>query len=180
MRENLELAGYLAEFTEEERLVEAARRSYDAGYREMDAFTPLPVEGLSEALGIRSRHTANWIALILLVVGAVAGFGLQYTLSVIAYPLNIGGRPLNSWPAFIPMTFVIMILVAGIGVFIALLIRTSLPTRHRSLSRVPGFGLASRDRFFLYIKRDDLIFDPVRTRAFLESLQPVEVNEVET
>ena len=166
MRENLELTGYLAEFTEEERLVEAARRSHDAGYREMDAFTPFPVDGLNEALGIQPRHMTNWIALILLVVGAAAGFGLQYIPSVIAYPLNIGGRPLNSWPAFIPVTFVIMILVAGIGVFIALLIRTGLPTRHHSpLFRVPGFDLASRDRFFLYIKRDDLIFDPVRTRA---------------
>lgn len=179
MVEDQELAGYLATFTEEERLVEAARRAREAGYRKMDAFTPFPVDGLHEALGMSPRHTANWLALVLLLIGAGAGFGLQYYLSVIAYPLNVGGRPLNSWPAFIPISFVTGILFAGVGLFVVLLIRTSLTARHRPVQRVPGFDLASRGRFFLYIKRDDAQFDRMHTRDFLRRLQPVEVSEVE-
>jgi hypothetical protein len=179
MVEELELAGYLAMFTEEKQLVEAARLAREAGYREMDAFTPFPVDGLHQALGLPLRHTANWLALSLLLIGGSAGFGLQYYLSVIAYPLNIGGRPLNSWPAFIPITFVTAILFASVGLFIALIIRTSLTTRYRPVQRAPGFDLATRNRFFLYIKRDDAQFDRVQTRAFLHGLQPVEVSEVE-
>ena len=177
--EKRELAGYLATFAEEERLVEAARRAREAGYREMDAFTPFPVDGLHEALGLAARHTANWMALLLLLLGAGAGFGLQYYLSVIAYPLNVGGRPLNSWPAFIPISFVTAVLFAGVGLFAVLFIRTRLTARHRQVQRVPGFDLASHNRFFLYIKRADAQFDRVRTRDFLHTLQPVEINEVE-
>lgn len=173
------LYGLLAEFTEEEALLAGARRAYEAGYREMDAYSPFPVEGLAQALGDRPSNRLNYLGLAGLAVGAVLGFGLQYYTSVIAYPLNVGGRPLNSWPAFLPLTFEMMFLLAAVVVFGGMLVTTGLPARHRALREARHFDLASRDRFFLVIQSHDRRFDPEETHHFLHSLNPLEVNVIE-
>src|SRR5262249_13208754 len=108
----LPIFGLLAEFTGPDELKEAAKRAYEHGYRRMDAYSPLPVEGLAEALGF--HHTqVPLIVLVAGVVGCVGGFAMQYWISVVSYPINVGGRPFNSWPSFIPVTFELTILIAA-------------------------------------------------------------------
>lgn len=170
--------GLLAEFADVDALLRAAESARAAGYRRLDAYTPFPVEGLSEALGM--RHTRlPWIVLGGGVVGALAGYGLQYWVSAIEYPLNVGGRPLHSWPAFIPVTFELTILVAALAAVLGMLALNGLPMPHHPLFGVEAFSLASRDRFFLCIEARDPRFDAERTRSFLESLSPAGVSLVE-
>ena len=170
--------GLLAEFHTEEQVLAAAHAAYDAGYRHVDAFTPFPVDGLAEALGFRSRYRMNYVILGVLLAGAAIGFGLQYVGSVLEYPLNTGGRPFNSWPTFIPVTFETMILLGALATFISMLLFNGLPASNRSLLNTPRFNLASRDRFFLYIKVEDDLFDQEATAHYLEGLGAVEVVEV--
>lgn len=172
------LYGILAEYREEEALLEAARRAHGAGYRQIDAFTPFPVEGLARALGRHAGNRLNYLAVAALAVGALLGFGLQYYTSVLAYPINVGGRPLNSWPAFLPLTVETMFLFAGFVIFAGMLISAGLPARHRELRATPHFDLATRNRFFLLIQSDDPQFDPQDTRQFLETLEPLELHNV--
>jgi hypothetical protein len=171
--------GLLAEFETASQLVEAARRTRDAGYHAIDAFSPFPIEGLTDALGHRQRGRLPVLVLAGGLTGAAGGFLLQYYSMAIDYPLNVGGRPLFSWPAFIPITFELAVLVAAITTVLAMLGLNGLPMPYHPLFNVPGFARASRDRFFLCVESRDPQFDPHRTRAFLESLGAREVSDVE-
>jgi hypothetical protein len=170
--------GLLAEFEAPEDLVSAAERAYADGYRHMDAHTPFPVHGLAEAIGF---HTNRVPLLVLIggIVGAGVGFFSQYWASVIDYPINVGGRPLNSWPAFIPITFEVTILVAALTAVLGMLALNGLPQPYHPVFNAPRFALATRDRFFLCIEATDPRFDPAATRKFLEDLGAKEVTDVE-
>jgi hypothetical protein len=170
--------GLLAEFEEPEALLEAARRAYQEGYRRLDAYSPFPLEGLAESIGVR-RTRVSLIVLIGGIVGCLTGFGLQYWISVIDYPLNVGGRPYNSWPSFIPVTFELTVLFAATAAVVGMLALNGLPMPYHPVFNVPRFALASRDRFFLCIESADAKFDAAATRQFLESLHAHEVSEVE-
>ncbi len=171
------LYGLMAEFDDPKTLVDVTRRAYDAGYRQMDAYSPFPIEELTEALGI---HGTAVSLLVLLggIVGGVSGFGLQYWVSAIAYPLNVGGRPFNSWPAFVPVTFEMTVLIAALTAVFGMLALNRLPMPYHPVFNVPRFALATRDRFFLCIEATDPKFDPDATREFLEGSAPREVSEV--
>jgi hypothetical protein len=173
-----DLYGLLAEFETVEDLLVAANRAREAGYRRMDAFTPLPVEGLAEAVGF--EHTRlPLLVFIGGVIGCVSGFYLQYYGSVYSFSLNVGGKPLNSWPAFIPITFELTVLFAAIFCVFGLLALNGLPTPFHPVFNVPSFALASRDRFFLCIKARDPKFDREKTREFLKGLKAREVTDIE-
>ena len=172
------LYGLMAEFASPAALVEAAEQARAAGYKRLDAFTPFPMERLSDALGHR-RSRVPLLVLIGAILGACAGYGLQYWISAVSYPLNVGGRPYNSWPAFIPVTFEMTILVAGIFAVFGMLALNGLPTPYHPVFHVERFALASRDRYFLCIEAKDPKFDEAATRAFLAGLHPSGVFDVE-
>jgi hypothetical protein len=171
------LYGLLAEFDQPEDLLEAVERVRAAGYRRVEAYTPYPVEGLAEALGFH-RTGVSLVVLIGGVLGCLCGYTLQYYVAVIAYPMNIGGRPLNSWPSFIPVTFEMTILFASLFAVLGMLGLNGLPRPHHPLFGVPSFSRATRDGFFLAVQATDPLFDPGTTRQFLESLHPREVIDV--
>ncbi len=169
--------GLMAEFDDPTSLVTATERAHHEGYRHMDAYSPYPIEELHDALG--ARHTR--LPLIVLIgglVGCLGGYALQYWSSVIAYPLNIGGKPLHSWPAFIPVTFECTILAAALSCVLGMLALNGLPMPYHPVFNLPRFALASRNRFFLGIEAKDPKFDLEGTRRFLESLEPREVSTV--
>ena len=172
------LYGLLAEFASPQDLVEAAEAARSAGFRRLDAFTPFPIERLSEALGHRPSKVPM-LVLIGAILGALLGYGLQYWISAVSYPLNIGGRPYNSWPAFIPVTFELTILVAGVFTVLGMLALNGLPTPYHPVFNVPRFALASRDRYVLCVESKDAKFDEAATRSFLEGLRPSGVFDVE-
>jgi hypothetical protein len=172
-----ELFGILAEFHEHEELVAAARATTEAGYRRTEAYSPYPVEGLAEALDF-GRTRLPWIVLGGGVIGGLAGYGLQYWVSVIQYPLNIGGRPLHSWPLFLPVTFECIVLVAALSCVLGMLALNGLPRPYHPLFDVEGFERASSDRFFLIILSRDDQFAAESTREFLEKLNAVKVSDV--
>ena len=171
--------GVIAEFENPTDAVAATRRAYEEGYRRMDAYSPYPVEALSEAVG----HERNWLPLIVLVGGIVClvgGYGLQYYLSVIDYPLNVGGKPLHSWPAFIPITFETTVLGAALAAIFGMLALNGLPEPYHPVFNAPNFALATRDRFFLVIEARDPKFDRAATAQFLRELDGArEVTDVE-
>jgi ActD protein len=169
--------GLMAEFDDPTSLVTATERAHREGYRRMDAYSPFPIEELHEALG--SRHTR--LPLIVLIgglIGCIGGYSLEYWVSVIAYPVNIGGKPLHSWPAFIPVTFECTILAAALACVLGMLALNGLPMPYHPVFSVPRFALASRNRFFLCIESKDPKFDIEETRRFLETLNPREVSTV--
>jgi hypothetical protein len=173
-----ETYGLVAEFESPTALVRAARKAREAGYRKMDAYSPMPIEELHEALGL--PHTK--LPLIVLgggLTGAVAGYGLQYWASTIAYPFNIGGRPFHSWPAFIVPTFETTILFSALAAVLGMILLNGLPMPYHPIFNSKRFAMASRDRFFLCIESADPRFDQAGTRRFLESLDPREVSDVE-
>jgi hypothetical protein len=172
------LYGLMAEFEHPEDVVAAAAHAREAGYRKMDAYTPMPVHGLDEALGLKPTKLP-WVVLGGAIVGCVGGFSLLYWISVIAYPLNIGGKPLNSWPAFIPITFETTVLCAAFAAVLGMLAMNGLPTPYHPVFNAPRFKLATRNRFFLCIEARDPLFDREKTRAFLESQHARGVEEVE-
>ncbi len=172
------LYGILAEFDNPTALVEAATQARLQGFRQMDAYSPIPIEELNDALGLRRTRLPR---LVLLggILGGLGGFGLEYWSSVVAYPMNVGARPFNSWPHFIPVTFETTVLGAALTAFVAMWALNKLPMPYHPVFNVPAFERASRDRFFLCIEASDPRFDRPRTHAFLESLHPVGVFDVE-
>jgi len=171
------LYGIMAEFDNPESLLDAAHSARSAGYRDMDAYAPMPVEGLAEAIGYRS----SWVQRMVLaagILGACGGFGLCWWMTVVAYPHNVAGRPLNSWPAYVPITFEGMVLIACITAVVGMLALNGLPQPYHPVFNVERFSRASRDRFFLCIEATDPQFDPNATRQFLENANPLEVIDV--
>jgi hypothetical protein len=172
------LYGVMAEFTDAERLLEAARLAYEQGYRHLDAYSPVPVEGLAEAIGFH-RNRLPLVVFLGGLLGGVGAFFMQWYSAVIDYPLNVGGRPLNSWPAFIPITFEVTILVAALTAVLGMLGLNGLPKPYHPVFNVPSFEMASRSHFFLVIQGDDPKFDRAGARGFLETLGPKDVFDVE-
>lgn len=170
--------GLMAEFDNPTEVVQAAERAYSEGYRRIDAFSPYPIEALSEAVGV---HTTKMPLIVLIggILGCLAGYLMQYYIHVIDYPLNVGGKPLHSWPAFVPVTFELTILGAAFGAVFGMLALNGLPEPYHPVFNTPNFALASRDRFFLLVEAVDPKFDPEQTRAFLRSLGPREVTDVQ-
>ena len=169
--------GLLAEFDDVNDAIVAAKSAYAAGYRKLDAYAPFPVEELSEAVGFQK----NGVALVCLcggLLGCTGAFILQWWINTISYPINIGGRPLNSWPSFIIVTFEMTILFSGLSAVFGMLALNGLPMPYHPVFNVPRFDLASKDRFFLIVFSSDKNYDAVRTRQFLEGLNPISVAEV--
>ena len=169
--------GLMAEFEDPTSLVQATHKAYHEGYRCMDAYSPYPIEELHEALG---SHETRLPLIVLIggIIGCIGGYLLQYWVSAITYPVNIGGKPLHSWPAFIPVTFECTILVAALSCVLGMLALNGLPQPYHPVFNVPRFALASRNRFFLCIESQDPKFDINGTRHFLETLSPREVTTV--
>jgi len=173
----LKIYGTMAEFDSASDLVAAARRTREEGYHKIDAYSPFPVEGLAEELGFRK----NGVPLVVLIgglLGCMSGYALQYWISAVSYPINVGGRPYNSWPAFIVVTFEMTILFAGLAAVLGMLALNGLPMPYHPVFNVPRFAFATRDRFFLIIFSSDAKYDAVATRAFLENLGPRSISEV--
>ena len=167
----------MAEFDDPTALVAAANRARETGYKKMDAYSPYPIEELADALG----HQHDLLPMMVLIggiVGCAAGFGLQYWAAVIEYPMNIGGRPVASWPSFIPPAFETTILFAAFAAVLGMLGLNGLPMPYHPVFNVERFVNASRNRFFLCIEAKDPLFDKEATAKFLESLEPREVSEV--
>ena len=169
--------GLMAEFEDPTSLVTATERAHHEGYRCMDAYSPFPIEELHHALGSKPSRLPL-IVLIGGLIGCIGGYSLEYWVSVIAYPVNIGGKPLHSWPAFIPVTFECTILAAALSCVLGMLALNGLPMPYHPVFSVPRFALASRNRFFLCIESKDPKFDIDATRRFLETLHPREVSSV--
>lgn len=169
--------GLLAEFDSPTELTLAARRAYDQGYRKMDAYSPFPIEEVSEAIGFGYSR----VPLVVLVgglLGCIGGYLMQYWISALNYPINIGGRPLNSWPAFIVVTFEMTILGGALFAVFGMLALNGLPMPYHPTFNVDRFAFASKDRFFLCIEAADPRFDRTLTEEFLRTLNPKHVSEV--
>jgi hypothetical protein len=172
------LYGVIAEFANAEDLLHAVHATRKDGYQVMEAYTPYPIEELNDAIG----HGPSRVPLLVLIggiVGGLTGFGLCYWASVIEYPLNIGGRPYNSWVSFIPITFECTILFAGIAAVLGMLVLNGLPMPYHPVFSVPRFQLASRDRFFLMVLARDPRFRAGDTFRFMETLGGSHVTDVE-
>jgi hypothetical protein len=181
MEQRSHLYGVLGEFETPKELLEAAKKVRDAGYKHMDAYSPFPVEGLSEALGLGRRQ--NMVPLITLIgglCGGLGGFFFQYWVNVISFRENIGGRPLNSWPAFIPVTFEMTVLFASLFSVFGMLAMNRLPQPHHPLFNSDRFQKhATTDRFFVCIEASDPKFDLAGVKRFLEELKAEHVTEVQ-
>jgi len=175
----LPIYGLIAEFDSPEALLEAAHRVFAAGFRKIDAYSPFPVDGLAEAIGFHYTRVPL-IVLIGGINGCLGGFYLQYWVAAIDYPINIGGRPFNSWPSFIPVTFELTILIASLFAFFGVLALNRLPMPYHPVFNVERFELASRNRFFLCIEAVDSKFELERTRRFLDEIGSLGTYEVES
>jgi hypothetical protein len=173
----LPIYGLLGEFLTPEQILHAATKAREAGYKYISAYTPFPVEGLAHAIGF-PRTSVPLLTLIGGLGGGLTGFGLQYWCSAITYPLNIGGRPLNSWPAFIPVTFELTILGAALFAVIGMLALNKLPQPYHPVFNVERFSRATTDRFFLCIESRDPKFHLAETARFLQSVHAHHVHEV--
>jgi hypothetical protein len=177
MNTNPAIYGLLAEFDDPAALVAATAAAREAGYRKLEAYTPYPIEELTDIMGF----TTSRVPLIVLIggiIGCVGGFGMQYYACVISYPLNVGGRPLDSWPAFIPITFELTILGAALAALFGMLGLNGLPMPYHPLFNVPNFARATRDGFFLCVEATDAKFDLNETKQFLTRQRPKSVSEV--
>ncbi len=172
------LYGIMGEFNNPSDLVAAARRTYEAGYRRINGYSPYPIEELSEAIGF-TRTSLPLIVLIGGILGGLGGFFMQYWMEVIDYPLNVGGKPYNSWPAFIPITFECTVLVAAFAAVLGMLVLNKLPQPYHPVFNAPNFALATRDRFFLVIEANDPRFNHDETKEFLDTVGAKNVSDVE-
>ncbi|HET9835203.1 MAG TPA: DUF3341 domain-containing protein [Rhodanobacteraceae bacterium] len=176
MNEN-RILGLLAEFAQAEQLRDGARRAREEGFTVMEAYSPMPVDGLAEIVHTRGTRVSLWMLL-----GAIGGGGFTYWLewysAAVDYPVNVGGRPPFSWPAFIPPALEMTILWAVLAGVAALLIGSRLPMLHHPLFDVAPFDRASSDRFFLLLRAEDPQFNLERTHAFLSALSPLTISEV--
>src|ERR1019366_2998737 len=172
--------GIIAEFSSPADLTGAAEAARDAGYTQMDAFSPFPIHNLHEAVGMKSTGLSSMSALVLIggIIGGIGGFFMCWYANVISYPLNIGGKPFNSWPAWIPITFECAILLAAFAAVFGMLALNSLPMPYHPVFNVKRFDQASRDKFFLVIQARDPKFDLDTVWKFLEALHPREVVDV--
>ncbi len=171
------LYGMMAEFDNPTDLVKATEHAYAAGYRKMDAYSPYPIEELSDALGFR-KNRVPLVVLVGGILGGLSGYLLQYWISAVSFPENIGGRPYNSWPAFIIVTFEMTILFGGISAVVGMLGLNGLPMPYHPVFNNPRFTSVTRDRFFLCIEAADPKFDVVSTGTFLMGLKAIDVTEV--
>ena len=172
------LYGVMAEFDNPSDLVAAARRTYEAGYRRINGYSPYPIEELWEAIGF--HHTRlPIIVLIGGIVGGLGGFFMQYYLAVIEYPLNVGGKPFNSWPSFIPITFEMTILCAAFAAIFGMLALNKLPQPYHPVFNAPNFALATRDHFFLVIEANDPRYRHDEVVNFMKDLGAKDVSDVE-
>src|ERR1700724_2595250 len=169
--------GVMAEFDSAQALVDAAHATHQAGYRKIDAYSPFPIEGLAEEIGFH-RDEVPLVVLIGGIIGGLTGYIMQYWMSAVDYPLNIGGKPAHSWPPFIVITFEMTILFAGISAVFGMLALNGLPMPYHPVFNIARFALASRNRFFLCIEATDRRFGLEETRKFLEALHPRSVSEV--
>ena len=172
------LHGVIAEFETPAALIEAARQARAAGYRKMDAYTPYPIEELAHALAL-PRTKLPMLVLAGGALGCATGLAMQWFATAVHYPLNVGGRPLASWPSYVPITFELTVLFAALAAVFGMLGMNGLPMPYHPVFNAPRFAFASRDRFFLCIESRDALFDPANTRAFLNRLGAREVVEVE-
>src|SRR6267143_4389735 len=172
------LYGIMAEFDNPSALVAAARQTHQAGYRRINGYSPYPIEELTEAIGF-TRTTLPLIVLMGGILGGVGGFFMQYWMEVIDYPLNVGGKPYNSWPAFIPITFECTVLLAAFSAVLGMLVLNKLPQPYHPVFNAPNFALATRDRFFLVIEANDPRFSHDETTHFLETVGARNVSDVE-
>ena len=172
------LHGLIAEFTDHEDLTRAVEATRKAGYARLDVYAPFPMRDLARSLGYHPR-ILPWIAVLAGAFGAALQYFLQYWMNAVDYPLNVGGRPLHAWPAFIPATIIVAILWAGAATLIGMLVILRLPRLDHPVFAVPGFERASQDRFFLVIRCEDPLFDAAATGRFLAALEPRRVAEVE-
>jgi hypothetical protein len=172
------LYGYVADFESGEALLEAARHAQEEGYRRVQAYAPFYIEGLAEATGMR-RNWVPWLVLAGAIVGGTGGYFMLWYGSAVSYRLNVGGRPLNSWPAFIPITFELTVLAASLTGFFAVLLLSGLPRPYHPIFNARQFDELSRGRFFLCIEAADPQFEVRETWQFLTRLRPIEVSEVD-
>ena len=169
--------GMMAEFDSARDLVAAARKTHEAGYQKIDAYSPIPVEALAEAIGFH-KNGVPLVTLIGGLIGGLSGYLMQYWMAVDSYPVNVGGRPYHSWPSFIIVTFEMTILFGGISAVFGMLALNGLPMPYHPVFNVPRFVLASKDRFFLIVFSTDPKYDAKGTRQFLESLHARSISEV--
>ena len=169
--------GLMAEFDSPQELLDAAQKTHGAGYKQIDAYSPFPIEGLADAVGFHK----NYVSLVVLIcgmLGGLSGYLLQYYVAVISYPVNIGGRPYHSWPSFIIVTFELTILFGGVSAAVGMLALNGLPQPYHPVFNVPEFARASDNRFFLVVASNDPKYDAARTREFLKGLAPRAISEV--
>lgn len=169
--------GIIAEFEEAEHLIQAAAAAKEAGYRRIEGYSPFPVHGLSHAMGFHDNRVP-WIVFVSGMIGGCFGFLMQFWISVVDLPLNVGGKPMNSLPSWVPIIFECTILFAVLSAFGSVLVLNWLPQPYHPIFNAPGFERASQDRFFLCIESADPLFDNEGTREFLEGLRPMAVSLV--
>ena len=173
------LYGLLAKFDSPEELIHASNRTVEAGYKKFDTYTPYPIEGLAQAMRLRPSPLP-FLILAGGVIGAFAGFLMQTFATVIDNPYNIGGRPLFSWPAYIPITFEVTILSAALFGFFGLFIINRFPQPYHPVFNSEDFSQhAAQDGFYMDIEASDPKFDIDITRKFLEDLGSIQVSEIE-
>lgn len=170
--------GMVAEFGSAEEILYAAEQAKFAGYKKMDAYTPYPVHGLSDAIGFR-ENIVPYMIFFAGLFGVACGFTLLWYTATIDYTLNVGGKPFNSLPSFMPISFEQIVFWSAFTAVFGMLALNKLPQPYHSIFNTPGFERASQDRFFLGIESEDPLYDTVETRRFLESLNPIAVSEVE-
>lgn len=178
MKKQHPLYGLMAEFDNPSDLVAAARRTYEEGYRRINGYSPFPIEELTDAIGFHKTRLPL-IVLIGGIIGGVGGYLMQYYLSAVAYPLNVGGRPFHSVPSFIPIAFETTVLCAALAAVFGMLALNNLPQPYHPVFNAPQFALATRDKFFLAIEARDPLFNYETTKQFMETLEPLEVFDVE-